>query len=114
MYQSKPTLSDYENGFMLRYFSKRKNNGIVSIQEISADDYYDGKYRKGKYDYNLFHFIKLSWFIVGSVESVVKSDGTLKMGVAELNSRTLERKESEMSGISKYLSNTTEFIKLKA
>jgi len=114
MYQSKPTLSDYENGFMLRYFSKRKNNGIVSIQEISADDYYDVKYRKGKYDYNLYNVIKISWIIVGSVESAVKSDGTIRMGVVELNARTLERKESEMSGISKYLSNTTEFIKLKA
>ena len=95
----KPTLEDYNNGFVIRYFSKRKNGGLSSIKEISKETFDDLQNSGGKYDYNLYQVIKLFWRINGDIKEVIKT-----------NSKTLFEAEYKMPGISKYLNNLEEFV----
>lgn len=109
VYYAKPTEQDYKQGFMVRYFAKRRNGGETAIEEISRDVFDDISHMNGKYDYNLYSILKLYWQISGPEHDDNSNPNLPKPGIIDTNQRMLKSKEPYMSGISRHLSNLKEF-----
>jgi len=60
-----PLETNYNNGYFLRYFSKRINSS--GYQEIDKEIYNDIKNKKGTYDYNLYEIGSIKWKLKGNV-----------------------------------------------
>ena len=63
----KPTETDYQNGFYLRFFAKRHNLENSYI-EIDADTYYKLTKKNPQYDYRLYKPGNIEWSLRGDAE----------------------------------------------
>ena len=103
-----PTSRDYSNGKFVRYFAKRSNDdGITSIIEIDNNQFSQNKTR------SLYRMIQLDWKITGSLYDVYNNGMIIKHGIYDTNKRTLEIKEKEFVGISKVITNLTQFARVQ-
>ena len=66
---------------------------------------------KGKYDYNLYSVISLYWQVSGPLHDDNSNPNFPKPGIIDTNKRILAQKEQKMPGITKHLSNLSEFTK---
>ncbi len=100
-YKPKPTSSDYDNGYITRYFVKKLNED--KIMEVT--------YENGSMvNKNLYKFVALSWRISGPKNTTTKGNIKNNTGVVEQNKFEIDRiyKEQDVD-LSKVLANTTEF-----
>lgn len=109
-YNPQPTQDDYKNNFIIRYFAKKLNIKEINIIEINFKDYDSVLNKEGKY-YNIYQVISLSWKIAGPERDDYSNKTQPVYGIVDTNQRTLNKKEFEMPGIKKYLSNLKEFTK---
>ena len=90
-----PSEIDYQNGFFIRYFSKRINNS--NYQEIDKDVYDSINKKESKYDYNLYEIGNLTWSLT---ENVYKK-----------NTNELKKREIKFPNISYLFPLLNEFFK---
>lgn len=88
----KPTIKDYDRGWIERYFAKRVNDKDSSIVEISKNLY---QLLRGVTYYSI---MEMRWVIRGPIDIVTKS-----------NKQILDIKEEQFSGISLRLPSLTQF-----
>ena len=102
----KPTASDYENGFIERYFiqvSFDSNGFIYEVDETTFNKYLENPFWIGE---------KLFWRITGPMETVYDVDGkVLDKGVIASNKASLSITSLKIQNISLYLPNIKQFYK---
>jgi hypothetical protein len=102
----KPTASDYENGFIERYFiqvSFDSNGFIYEVEENTFDKYLENPFWIGE---------KLFWRIAGPLDTVYDTDGKiLDKGVIASNKASLSITSLKIQNISLYLPNIKQFYK---
>jgi hypothetical protein len=102
----KPTASDYENGFIERYFiqvSFDSNGFIYEVDESTFDKYLENPFWIGE---------KLFWRIAGPLDTVYDTDGKiLDKGVIASNKASLSITSLKIQNISLYLPNIKQFYK---
>ena len=58
-----PTIEDYNNGFVVRYFAKKANETLSPVFEVSNLDFESSP---------LYNYVSLDWYIKGNKSSVLK------------------------------------------
>ena len=58
-----PTIEDYNNGFVVRYFAKKANETLSPVFEVSSQDFESSP---------LYNYVSLDWYIKGNKSSVLK------------------------------------------
>lgn len=87
------TESDYEKGFINRYYVRDKNTGI--IQEVSSEVYENMEGKTVKYYYPNYNILKLRWSLV------FFSD----------NSEVIRLGNSRLPGLRDYVKSSSQFIR---
>ena len=87
------TESDYEKGFINRYYVRDKNTGV--IQEVSSDVYENMENRTVKYYYPKYSILKIRW----SLSSFSNNSKVLRIGTRRL------------PGLVDYIKSPSEFIR---
>ena len=82
MYRPIPIGTDYTNGYLIRYFSKRVN--AVKAIEVSPD-------QSNFIDTNLYQTVQLTWKISGPAENLVTNKVIQKFGVRSENLNEIQR-----------------------
>ena len=90
-YFLQPSQEDYDNGFVERYFYKRK--GSTTINEISKKGF-------GNLNSPYYQKLKLKWKITGPL-----NDTTEETGIIDTNRRTILLYQNEFTGLERYLTN---------
>ena len=90
-YFLQPNQEDYDNGFVKRYFYKRK--GSTTINEIDKTGFSD-------LDSPYYQKIELKWKISGPL-----NDTTEETGIIDTNLRTILLYKNEFTGLERYLTN---------
>ena len=99
---SKPTpqKSDYDRGFITRYFAQRINN--LTIQEVSNENF-------NSISDSLYVKVSLKWKITGIQKSKVSGKVVVQEGVENFNRQSVAMASSTISGLSGAISNYLEF-----
>ena len=101
-----PTESDYELGFIMRYFVRRANdlNGFIYEIDESTFEFYKNK---------PFWLVgELKWRISGPIDNVYKSNGDIDdRGVINSNKTSIMYTSKILPNISLYLPNILQFYK---
>lgn len=95
-----PTLDDYNDGFVYRYFIQKRNNPLVTIMEINSDQFNTINTRnKAGINGVIYKSIVIKWKLNGSY-------------IAEFNQREIENSETlGFIGLRGYLTNLYQFSK---
>jgi hypothetical protein len=101
-----PTESDYELGFLRRYFCQKTNDVNGFVFELSPDVYLN-------LQTNVFwKTVDLKWRIRGPKETTYKDNGDIDdIGVMQSNKYSLQTSASTIKNISLYLPNLLQFYK---
>jgi hypothetical protein len=101
-----PTESNYETGFMERYFCQKVNDNNGFVFEISFDVYKELEINP------YWKVVIMRWRIRGPKESVYNEFGTLiDMGVKQSNKNSISIISSSLKNIGLYLPNVLQFHK---
>ena len=97
-YFLQPSQEDYDNGFVERYFYKRK--GSTTINEISKKGF-------GNLNSPYYQKLKLKWKITGPL-----NDTTEEIGIIDTNRRTILLYQNEFTGLERYLTDLQQSAKI--
>ena len=97
-YFLQPSQEDYDNGFVKRYFYKRK--GSLTINEIDEKGF-------GDLDSPYYQKIELKWKISGPL-----NDTTEETGIIDTNRRTILLYQNEFTGLERYLTDLQQSAKI--
>ena len=97
-YFLQPSQEDYDNGFVERYFYKRK--GSTTINEISKKGF-------GNLNSPYYQKLKLKWKITGPL-----NDTTEETGIIDTNRRTILLYQNEFTGLERYLTDLQQSAKI--
>lgn len=101
-----PTLEDYKQGKIVRYFIKKRNyNNINDLFEINETQF--NLWQSRRIDYTLYTATSMDWKLTGPLNDVKTT--TVEYGVYDTNMRMVNLKEKEFAGIASYL---TDYIEL--
>jgi len=92
-YYPKVSESDYEKRFLMRYYVRDKNTGVV--QEVSSEVYEQMEGKTTKYYYPKYDILKLRWSLISTLD----------------NSKILRIGNKRLPGLSSYVKGITEFIR---
>lgn len=99
-----PTLNDYRNGTMKRYFLQRRNSTLYSdIIELDIIQYRSWRRVNSGIDENLYMAIELDWKLTGPL-----NDNSIGYGVVDTNRRIVLIKDAELPGLKGFLTDYTE------
>jgi len=101
-YVAVPTPQDYKNGYYQRFFSKRVNGDLSTIQEISQDTF------TTLANNVLYNTIQIQWMLTGPLEDKYMS-GMLVLGVINRNTKTVTQASRQMQYLDQYLTNPIEY-----
>jgi hypothetical protein len=91
----KPDASDYERGYLTRFFIQRVNDRNGVVYEVNSKNF-------TKYSINTFYLaVALNWKIIGSDENEVKLT----------NSKSVRYASKNLPAVSLYLPNLLQFYK---
>ena len=93
-YFLQPSQEDYDNGFVERYFYKRK--GSTTINEITEKGF-------GDLDSPYYQKLELKWKIAGPL-----NDTPEETGIIDTNQRTILLYASQFEGLERYLTDLTQ------
>jgi hypothetical protein len=101
-----PIDTDYQNGFIRRYFTRRANDEFGHIFEISEETY-------GQYIIDVFWISDtVKWRIAGPLEAAYKENGDIAdKGVRDSNKAAMGHASKNLKNISLYLPNLLQFYK---
>tara|TARA_B100000900_G_C20601622_1_gene725917 strand:- start:40 stop:459 length:420 start_codon:yes stop_codon:yes gene_type:complete len=105
-YVPKPKESDYNRGYIRRFFAQPTNDKLGVVTEISGDDYIRISTSA------LYRAVTLRWRIKGPLKMTFKDDGTIAdKGVSESNRIALDIVSKDMPGIKLYILHLLQFYK---
>ena len=93
-YFLQPSQEDYDNGFVKRYFYKRK--GSLTINEINEKGF-------GDLDSPYYQKLELKWKIAGPL-----NDTPEETGIIDTNQRTILLYANQFEGLERYLTDLTQ------
>jgi hypothetical protein len=96
------TQSDYEKGFINRYFLKRENDRGY-VMEISEFDYADIVNGTANYDVSRLQTTEILWRLTGPLRTYRVSQYDIRSGIVETNERTVLEVEKSFVGIKAYI-----------
>jgi hypothetical protein len=103
-YYPKPTDVDYNKGFIMRYFAKKRNeNGFVI--EIDKNTYQSLIKNDNIYDYITYQAIDLFWQITGPLKDDRKDKQYKVAGIEDTNKRLVTEKDKNFRGLIEYIGN---------
>lgn len=96
-----PAESDYRRGYLIRYFTKKQNETIIT--EISEDEYTNIVNGTADYNISLYQTTKILWKITGPLNSQRKSQYNVIPGIIDTNKRLTEEANKTFLGIVDYI-----------
>ncbi len=111
-HKSVPSTKDYQKGYFMRYFVQRRAERNVII-EISKEQYDLVKNGENCINSDIWKKLEMKWNIRGRLYDEYKGSVRTYPGVHDSNKRMVEKKEKEMTGISKLISGYTEHASIE-
>lgn len=96
-YFPQPIESDYKRGYLIRYFTKKENETIIT--EISEQEYNEIVNGKAPYDIRRYQTQKILWKITGPLNSQRQSQYNVIPGIIDTNKRLTETANKTFLGI---------------
>lgn len=101
-----PSESDYQLGFIRRYFVRRSNDEYGHIFEVDQNEY--GEYSNSPF----WTATDIKWRISGPRNTKIGNDGEIEdMGVVNSNKSAIARGSIQLKNLKLYLPNLTQFYK---
>lgn len=103
-----PTMDDFKNGFIKRYFVRRRNFFTYSdVLEISEKQFNTLNTPNTGIDGNLYIGVSLDWKLTGPLHDS-KDNHNIVYGVYDTNKRIASLKDVNLKGLKQYLTDYTE------
>ena len=110
-YYPQPTNSDYQKGYITRYFSKKINQSGYVV-EISPEEYTAFVNGEVRYDVSFYQVVSILWKITGPLETQRLSQYDIRAGIIDTNKRLTEAAEPNFVGIVAFIGGDyTKFAK---
>ena len=110
-YYPNPTSTDYQKGYIVRYFTKKINNKGY-ITEISEDGYNDIVNGTAQFDISIYQVSTILWKISGPLRTIRLSQYDIREGIVETNTRLTDSVEKTFLGIIDFIGGDyTKFAK---
>ena len=101
-YFPKPTQSDYDTGYIIRYFIKRINSkGFVT--EISPQEYNDFVNGTVLYDVSFYLVQDIFWKLTGNLNTKRYSQYDIREGIIDTNKRLVEAANIKFIGLVEFI-----------
>jgi hypothetical protein len=101
-----PTASDYELGFIRRYFAQIANNPNGHIYEIDNEVYSELEHSP------FWKVVDMKWRIRGPLDTIYDSEGSISdMSVSSSNNASIGIAGTKLNNIRLYLPNLLQFYK---
>lgn len=97
-YYPQPTDSDYQKGYITRYFAKKINQSGYVI-EISPAEYVAFTNGEVGYDVSFYQVVSILWKITGPLNTQRLSQYDIRAGIIDTNKRLTEAAEPNFVGI---------------
>ena len=101
-YYPAPTDNDYQKGYIMRYFAKKRND-IGYVIEVDKDTYQSLLKKDSVYDYITFQSIDLFWQITGPLRDDRKNKEYKVSGIIDTNKRLVEEKDKNFRGLMEFI-----------
>jgi hypothetical protein len=97
-----PLPSDYERGYIIRYFAKKKNNAgyVIEVSEQEYNNIQDGTV---SYDVSMYQTGQILWKLTGPLNSVRLSQFDTRAGIIDTNRRLTENLNKTFLGITDFI-----------
>jgi len=110
-YFPNPLQSDYDLGYITRYFAKQKNN-LGYITEISPAQYTEIKNGNLGYDTSILQTTTIAWKLTGPLNSTRISQYDIRAGIIDTNKRLVEEANPNFFGLIEFIGgNYSKFAK---
>jgi hypothetical protein len=107
-----PSESDYDRGFMVRYFLKRKNVKERLPFEVDRVQYRQFEKRGSGISRQVYEGAKIKWRLTGPKDKIENSLGyPIDRGVEETNKRLVRLYNEQLEGIDQVLTNPLQFYR---
>lgn len=106
-----PTEKDYQKGFIMRYFCKKRNiDG--NIVEVNRETFLSLQDASSEYDYIANIAIDVFWQISGPLKDYVQPNGVRVAGIEDTNKRLVVSKSIKFKGLEEFIGGKyTKFAK---
>ena len=101
-YFPKPIQSDYDLGYLDRFFMKKENeNGYIT--EISPSDYLQITNGMAVYSTSLLQTVKIRWKLTGPLNTKRLSQYDIRAGIIDINQRLITTANHDFFGLIDYI-----------
>jgi hypothetical protein len=110
-YYPKPVDTDYDKGYIIRYFTKKINNKgyVIEISEAGYNDIVNGT---AQFDISMYQVTTILWKISGPIHTIRLSQYDTREGIIETNKRLTEAANPTFFGIIDFINGEyTKFAK---
>ena len=101
-YYPAPTDNDYQKGYIMRYFAKKRND-IGYVIEINKETYQSIINQDKVYDYVTYQAIDIFWQITGPLKDDRKNKLYKVAGIIDTNKRLVEQKDKAFRGLIEFI-----------
>lgn len=98
----RPTDNDYQKGYIIRYFAKKRND-IGYVIEINKETYESIIKQDKVYDYVTYQAIDVFWQITGPLKDDRKNKLYKVAGIIDTNKRLVEQKDKVFRGLIEFI-----------
>lgn len=102
LFYPKPSDQDYQRGYIMRYFAKKRNE-IGFVIEIDKQTYNSLLKEDSDYDYITYQAIDLFWQLTGPLKDDRKNKQYKIAGIIDTNKRLVEEKDKTFRGLLEYI-----------
>lgn len=93
-----PIESDYQKGYIIRYFTK-KENSLGYIIEISEEEYNSILNGTANYDISIYQTTNILWKLTGPLNTIRLSQYDIRAGIIDTNKRLVEKASETFLGL---------------
>jgi hypothetical protein len=101
-YYPYPLQSDYDRGYIIRYFAKKKN-AAGYVVEVSEQEYKNIQDGTVNYDVAMYQTGQILWKLTGPLNSVRISQYDTRAGIVDTNRRLTENLNKTFLGITDFI-----------
>lgn len=101
-YYPSPIQSDYDRGYIIRYFTKRINERGYVI-EISESEYNSIVNGTASYDVSMYDTASVFWKLTGPLNQKRISQFDVRAGIIDTNKRLVETASVKLVGLKEYI-----------
>jgi hypothetical protein len=101
-YYPYPIPEDYDKGYIIRYFAKRRNSQgyIIEISELEYNSIQNGT---APYDISMYMVGSIFWKLTGPLNFVRLSQYNTRAGIIDTNKRLVENLDKTMLGMVEFI-----------